>query len=219
MAAAHWTVQTRLFNAGMLKFTADSRQWSGASGALQHAPVSAVMPAARLSTRRRDTPAACAQHWAASLQRRLQVRGRIQRGTCVCSAKPGQALADAPKANTAPAPVRVLDSGGRVVELPSGAEANNAVALRRRRERQKEAAAGTAAAVEAAAPATRAADSATGEADAAAAAPAAVPGSVLGTVALLTGSTVGAGILALPLVSAPAGFGPSTGGRQTCHTV
>jgi len=136
----------------------------------------------------------------------------------VCSAKPRQALADAPKANTAPAPVRVFDSGGRIVELPPGAEANNAVALRRRHERQKEAAAGTAAA-EAAAPATRAADSAAGEADAAAAAPAAVPGSVLGTVALLTGSTVGAGILALPLVSAPAGFGPSTGGRQTCHTI
>lgn len=37
------------------------------------------------------------------------------------------------------------------------------------------------------------------------------PGSVLGAVALITGSTVGAGILALPSVAAPAGFGPSTG--------
>lgn len=164
-------------------------------------------------------PAACAQHWAAPLQRRLQVRGRIQRGTCVSSAKPRRAVADAPKADAAPAPARVLDSGGRIVELPPRAEANNAVALRRRHERQKEAAAGTAAVVEAAAPATRAADSAAGEADAAAAVPAAVPGSVLGIVALLTGSTVGAGILALPLVSAPAGFGPSTGRRQTCHTI
>jgi amino acid permease len=34
---------------------------------------------------------------------------------------------------------------------------------------------------------------------------------VLGAIALITGSTVGAGILALPSVTAPAGFGPSTG--------
>lgn len=35
-------------------------------------------------------------------------------------------------------------------------------------------------------------------------------GSVLGAVALILGSTIGAGILALPAVAAPAGFGPST---------
>ena len=35
-------------------------------------------------------------------------------------------------------------------------------------------------------------------------------GSVLGAVALITGSTVGAGILALPETIAPAGIGPSS---------
>lgn len=42
-------------------------------------------------------------------------------------------------------------------------------------------------------------------------------GSVLAAVALITGSTVGAGILALPASTAPAGFGPSAGTLATQH--
>eukprot|EP00873_Tetraselmis_striata_P045068 jgi/Tetstr1/465332/TSEL_000869.t1 len=41
-------------------------------------------------------------------------------------------------------------------------------------------------------------------------------GSVLGAVALITGSSVGAGILALPSVAAPAGFVPVTGALLGC---
>ena len=41
-------------------------------------------------------------------------------------------------------------------------------------------------------------------------------GSVLGAVALITGSSVGAGVLALPDVSAPAGFIPTTAGLLGC---
>ncbi|KAK9804780.1 hypothetical protein WJX72_004945 [[Myrmecia] bisecta] len=48
---------------------------------------------------------------------------------------------------------------------------------------------------------------------------AAATGSLLGAVALITGSTVGAGILALPAVSAPAGFFPSTSVMLACWSL
>lgn len=124
------------------------------------------------------------------------------------------------------------DSARRTVATPPppGVEANNAVTLRQRqRQRQRqlddEAAASSAATASAArAPQAVAATApkAGGDAQQTAVLPAEaeapderaegdVPGSVLGAVALITGSTVGAGILALPSVAAPAGFGPSTG--------
>lgn len=44
-------------------------------------------------------------------------------------------------------------------------------------------------------------------------------GSLLGCIALITGSTVGAGMLALPAVTAPAGFLPSAAGLTTTWAV
>jgi hypothetical protein len=126
---------------------------------------------------------------------------------------------------------RQLDEGARnpTMSPPRGIVANNAVALwRRRRQQGREpedkntssaAASAAEAAQEIATPGSVAID---GDTVQQAQHPAAAqvqgadpqadaPGSVLGAVALITGSTVGAGILALPSVAAPAGFGPSTG--------
>lgn len=126
-----------------------------------------------------------------------------------------------------------------VVPLPPGIEANNAVMLRRRsrQQQQQRHSDNNAARAKLAATVTAAAAEALPAAGAPVAGPAAdaavqhgvsqpadaemakcdPPGSVLGAVALITGSTVGAGILALPSVAAPAGFGPSTGTKWTKH--
>lgn len=128
------------------------------------------------------------------------------------------------------------DARNTVLAPPPGVEANNAVALRRRREqdheqRQRadvtpsEPVSATLTQLDAASAANTSAPGATAarllEIAVAAGgsgldAPAAGAGSVLGAVFLITGSTVGAGILALPVVAGPAGFGPSTGSQ--CRT-
>lgn len=135
---------------------------------------------------------------------------------------------------------RQLDEGARnpTISPPRGIVANNAVALWRRRRRQQgrepedknsssAAASAAEAAHESAKPGVDAGvDSVTVQQaqHPAAAQPQAhpsvddAPGSVLGAVALITGSTVGAGILALPSVAAPAGFGPSTGEHPPCFS-
>ena len=134
---------------------------------------------------------------------------------------------------------RQVDEGAKnpTISPPRGIVANNAVALwRRRRQQGREpedknsssaAASAAEAAEEIAKPGVDAGvDSVTVQQaqHPAAAQPQAdpsvdeAPGSVLGAVALITGSTVGAGILALPSVAAPAGFGPSTGELPPCFS-
>jgi Tryptophan/tyrosine permease family len=131
---------------------------------------------------------------------------------------------------------RQVDEGARnpTISPPRGIVANNAVALWRRRRQQGRqpedtdpspaAASAVEASQEIATPGSVAID---GDTVQQAQPPAAAqvqgadpqadpPGSVLGAVALITGSTVGAGILALPSVAAPAGFGPSTGRLPPC---
>ena len=168
---------------------------------------------------------ACGRHNAASCTvrcewqpgpaKRRQAGQHSQRRRLQCSA--GRPQADASPVERPPANAA---AGGRkvvVTQPPPGAEANNAVALRRRRERQQRDDATAAAAAVAfsteAAPAAKAsaAVSETPSLSNTQQIPAQAIGSVLGTVALITGSTVGAGILALPAVTAPAGFVPSTG--------
>ena len=113
---------------------------------------------------------------------------------------------------------------GEVAAPPPGVEANNAVVLQKRRRQQHEtdrASLSASSSADAASLTQQAAQTEAANADlmppGLAAAPEVKPaaaGSVLGAIALITGSTVGAGILALPEVSAPAGAIPSTGGAS-----
>lgn len=166
------------------------------------------------------TAGAVAQH----VQKARTAGGRRLAHTAHCS-RSLQSTPEAPPNKQLP-----KDSARRTVMMPPppGAEANNAVVLHRRRRQQRrvddaDTAALAAAALEAAARQSAPAQAADATArrqpaaavntqpEASATAAAEPQGSLLGAVALITGSTVGAGVLALPSVAAPAGFGPSTG--------